>query len=100
MEEGKRHNLRLSGAQRTLQVMTRTLVLTLGEKGGCWNPSALKRIILAPVFRTDCWKGMGGNTQTCQEAFAMSGEGNGGLVEGSSSGRYEMIVEVWIICEW
>lgn len=41
----------------------------MGEKGSHRSLSDFTEIL---VFRTDCWKRMGGNTQTSQEAFAVS----------------------------
>lgn len=53
--------------------MKRTLDFILTEKDSHWIPSDFKRsVILLPVFRTDCWKGVGGNTQTSQDAIAIS----------------------------
>lgn len=74
-KEGESQNLRLRGAWRPLQVMKRILDFILTEKGSHWIPSDFKRrAILLPVFRTDCWKGVGRNTQTSQEAIAISQE--------------------------
>lgn len=42
-----------------------------GEKGSHWILSSFQRIALAPMFSKDYWKGMGRNTLTSQETFAI-----------------------------
>lgn len=52
--------------------MTGTLDFTLAEMGSHRTLSHFKGIILTPVFRTDCWKSMGGNIQTHQVSCVIS----------------------------
>lgn len=64
------------GGVELVTLIGNSLDFTLGDKESHWNVSHFTRI---PVVWIDCWKHMGGDTQTCQEAFASSQADIGGL---------------------